>query len=73
MAPRSPPQTQMIFKVELTRLSRIGAMFFVCSLNVIKRQFKIFDLNADAQSNRCVNDTVELLSVAFLSVFGESH
>lgn len=52
MATRSPPQTQMVFKVELTRFSRIGAMVFVRSLDMIKRQFLLFDLNADAQSNQ---------------------
>lgn len=46
MAPRSPPQTQMVFKVELTRFSRIGAVFFVRSLDMIKPQFIILDFNA---------------------------
>lgn len=40
MAPRSlPPETQIAFKVELTRSQRLRATFFVRSLNLIIPRF----------------------------------
>lgn len=45
MAPRSPPQTQIVFKVESSRFSRIGALLFVRSVDGIKPRLIIIDLN----------------------------